>query len=128
MSFDEYIKHSTDQLTRLTTMVAELQQQVYQLKEAERISYSLPEAARVTGITYETLYKRCKAGAIKYSQNSVGGTIIITRAELDQYLEQTRVTPDIDLLKAEVVARTVRSGKSALRIAHKREAANGKKD
>lgn len=125
MSFDEFIQHSTSQLANLTAMVQQLQNQVNQLKQGERMAYNLQEAAELTGIGYETLYNRCRSGQIQYSQTSVGGSIIVTRAELERYINETCTGQPQRMVEAETLVRAVRSRKSSLRITHQKQAAKG---
>lgn len=68
----------------------DLRKEIQSLKHGDRISYSLKEAAELTGITYDTLRARCKAGKIPFSQEHENGTILIKREDLERYLDDNK--------------------------------------
>lgn len=122
MSFDEFLKDTHNQLQQLTAMVSNLQSEVRSLKHGERLSYNLHEAAQIIGISYDSLYAKCKAGRIPYSQDGAGSAIIIDRASLEAYILSTQTSKDLRDIEEQTMARSIRSGKGTLRVAHSRQA------
>ena len=51
----------------------------------DRLSYSLPEASRLTGLSLAYLYKLSCAGKLPVSK--VGGRVLILRSELEAWLK-----------------------------------------
>lgn len=121
MSFDEYIKTSTDQLHQLTVMVQDLQNKINDIQHSERVSYNLHEAAKIMGVSYDSLYAKCKDGVIPYSQAGAGAAILVNKEDLKQWLAATRVGQDLRAIEGETMARAVRSGKRSLRVTHSRQ-------
>lgn len=92
-------------------------------RDADRISYNIHEAAQITGFGYDTLYARCKAGKLPYSQDGPGAAIIITRQTLIEYVnthcKQQSAPQPTD--KDEDVARPIRMRATPLRTTHSRQ-------
>ena len=51
----------------------------------DRLSYSLPEASRLTGLSLAYLYKLSSEGKLPVSK--VGGRVIILKSELETFLK-----------------------------------------
>lgn len=86
---DFYNKLAGDLKSELHNIEARLRLLIQANKDPERIAYNLDEAARLTGIGYDTLYARCKSGKIEYSQDGPGAAIIIKRQTLLDYVHNT---------------------------------------
>ncbi len=95
--FDEfYNKLAGDLKAELQGIEARLKLLIQANKDPERIAYNLDEAARLTGIGYDTLYARCKSGKIEYSQDGPGAAIIIKRQTLLDYVHNHSKTTITD--------------------------------
>jgi excisionase family DNA binding protein len=58
---------------------------------AERLAYSVDEAARLTGLSRDLLYDQMRSGNLQYIK--IGRRRLITRQHLEQFLE---ISPDLD--------------------------------
>lgn len=122
--FDEFYKKLIEGLRSEIAASEERLRLLIQInRDADRISYSIHEAAQITGIGYDTLYARCKAGKLQYSQDGPGAAIIITRQTLIEYVnthcKQQPSPQPTD--QTEDVARPVRLRASPLRTTHSRQ-------
>jgi excisionase family DNA binding protein len=54
---------------------------------AERLAYSVNEAARITGLSRDLLYDQMRAGKLAYLK--IGRRRLITRRSLEAFLAQT---------------------------------------
>ncbi|HMU68459.1 MAG TPA: helix-turn-helix domain-containing protein [Chitinophagales bacterium] len=89
--FDEFAKMIQDTInTAVHRATEDLRKEIRALKHGERLSYSLKEAEAITGIPYDTLRARCKAGKLAYVQENAGGSILVKREDLDRYLDENR--------------------------------------
>ena len=77
-------------LKHLAPMLAAMEARILtQIRlDPNTISYSLEDAAKHTGIGYDTLYARCKAGKLEYSQDGPGAAIIIKRQTLIDHVDK----------------------------------------
>jgi excisionase family DNA binding protein len=55
-------------------------------RQADRLAYSVEEAAQITGLSRDLLYDQMRAGKLAYLK--VGRRRIITRQHLDAFLTQ----------------------------------------
>lgn len=53
--------------------------------------FKLPEVAWLLGCSVDTVRRRIRAGLLPCSQAEKGGTITVSRADLDAYHEATRI-------------------------------------
>jgi excisionase family DNA binding protein len=53
--------------------------------------FKLPEVAWLLGCSVDTVRRRINAGLLPCSQATKGGTITVSRADLDAYHEATRI-------------------------------------
>lgn len=88
MSIDEALQSIPHALSQFEQQLKVMQSEIQSLKHGDRISYNLKEAAELTGIDPGALRLKCKQGKIAYSQEVEGGTIIIKRKDLEQYLDE----------------------------------------
>lgn len=88
MGLDEFFSSFQDQLQRLTAEVSQLRDDVR--STTGPISYTLADAAAKMGLSRETLYERCRAGKIPYTQDGKGGSMLVLRADLEKYLKDNR--------------------------------------
>jgi hypothetical protein len=81
--FEPLFKHLE---SKLAAMEARILTQIR--LDPNTISYSLEDAAKHTGIGYDTLYARCKSGKLEYSQDGPGAAIIIKRQTLIDHVDK----------------------------------------
>jgi excisionase family DNA binding protein len=70
--------------------VSEPNQVTKQLREterADRLAYSIPEAADMMGVDYTTVYRLVLRGKLKACR-ALRGKFLITRAELNRFLNE----------------------------------------
>lgn len=53
--------------------------------------FKIPEVAYLLGVSVDTVRRRIRAGLLPCSQAERGGTITVSRADLDAYHEATRI-------------------------------------
>lgn len=96
MSIDEQFANFEKLVRGLYDETHKLQSEIRSLKMGERIAYNLREAAKLTGLSYETLYNQCKAGRIPYSQEGKGGSMLIKRSDIERYLDEISGGPQTE--------------------------------
>lgn len=101
--FDELIKTIQEAVDRsVNAATEELRKEIRALKNADKVSYSIKEASEASGIPYDTLLAKCKAGKIRYSQEQKGGTIYIKREDLDRYLDEHSIELEAKTVKVKM--------------------------
>lgn len=93
MGIDEQFEEFRRLLLCLQRDLNEARADIRSLRFGDRVSFSLQEAAEVSGIDYQTLRKRCLSGQLAYTQAEKGGSILIKRTDLEAYLDRFQVKP-----------------------------------
>lgn len=93
MGIDEQFEEFRRMLLCIQRELTDARAEIKSLRFGDRVSFSLHEAAEVTGIDYNTLHKRCKSGQLVYTQAERGGSILIKRTDLEAYLDRFQVKP-----------------------------------
>lgn len=127
-------------LTDLTAHIDGLEERIIQklrfMQDPERISYNLEEAAKLTGIGYDSLYSACKAGRLEHWQEGKGSAIIIKRQTLIDYVSKNPKQISIDYANSNSTTQNnppspendtsdLRSGEGSFRAASKRKRLTG---
>jgi len=92
MGIDEQFTEFKRLLLCLQQEITEARSEIRSLRFGDRISFSLQQAAEITGIDYNTLHKRCKTGLLPYTQTERGGAILIKRTDLEAFLDRYKVS------------------------------------
>lgn len=92
MGIDERFEEFKRLLLGLQQQLNEARSEIRSLRFGDRISFSLQQAAEITGIDYNTLHKRCKSGLLPYTLTERGGAILIKRTDLEAYLDRYQVS------------------------------------
>lgn len=88
-------------LERLETLIKEAKHQIENLRltiwnsrDSERMAYKLDEAARLTGLSYNTLLSYIRHGKLSSIQlGGKGRKIIVRKEDLYQFIKEIRVDP-----------------------------------
>ncbi len=86
----------------LTFELRDLKQAFWDLKQKDKISYTLKEAAPLTGLAYETLYNLYKTGKLKGSQTSKKGSILVLRQDLIEFISSRNTEENFSIQPADL--------------------------
>lgn len=117
MSLDELLKAIPHQLAELNAELRALKMEVRNLRDGDRISFNLQEAAKLMGVTYDWLYRACKEGRIRYFQLGTGTAMLIAKEELHRFMDSSN-DPDQEDIKS-IQDQALRSVRPSKRRSHK---------